>query len=272
MSRTKSILALASGAVFAGSAAQASVTPFPTATSPAGSPTLLAQTTYSGTAGAGATGTNLGGAATDDPNLNTPPGWCTYDIQIVVSSATIQDRWASADLRAVLGTGMFYIPPSQDSNGLQIPAVRNAVGSRFLQVDTMVMVPIFNATRTTILGKSTFAPASQTGVIFPSNGANFPDQNDPNGTAFEPANDMKIVDAAWGDVNAASQTAGSNGTFTIARLTVKAGSTGTFLGRVGSTANPSNPVSFTYVLGIPEPTSVALMGIGLGAVALRRRK
>lgn len=266
MSRTKSMLALASGAVFAGAAAQASVTPLP-------GPTLVGMTPYAGTVGTGQTGTNLGGAATDDPSLNTPPGWCTYDIQVVVSSATGQDRWASADLRASLGAGgMFYIPPAQDSNALQIPAVRNAVGSRYLQVDTMVMVPIFNATRTTILGKSTFAPASQNGVVFPSNGANFPDANDPNGTAFEPANDMRLVDVAWGDVNAAQQPAGSNGTFTIARLTVKSGSTGTFLGRVGSTANPSNPVSFTYVLGIPEPTSVALMGIGLGAVALRRRK
>jgi len=256
------MLALATGAVFAGSAAQASVTP-------AGNLVPIAPP-YAGNNGTGVTGTNLTGALADDPSL---AGFCTYDIQVIVSSATGQDRWASADLRGILGgTSMFYIPPSQDSNGLQIPAVRNAVGSRYLQVDTMVMVPIFNATRTTILGKSTFAPASQVGVIFPSNGSNFPDQNDPNGTAFEPANDMKVVDVAWGDVNAAGQPGGSNGTFTIARLTVKSGSTGTFIGRVGSTGNPSNPISFTYVLGVPEPTSVALMGIGLGAVALRRRK
>jgi hypothetical protein len=263
MSRTKSMLALASGAVFVGSAAQASVTPAPSL--------LLLAPPYTGTVGAGVTATNLGGAATDDPSLTS--GWCTYDIQVIVSSATGQDRWASGDLRAKLAPGgVFYIPPAGDSNGLQIPAVRNATGSRYLQVDTFVDVPIFNATRTTILGKSTFAPASQQGTVFPSNGANFPDANDPNGTAFEPANDMTLVDVAWGDVNAASQTAGSNGTFTIARLTVKVGSTGTFIGRVGSTGAPSSPVSFTYILGIPEPTSVALMGLGLGAVAMRRRK
>jgi len=263
MSRTKSMLALASGAVLAGSAAQASVTPVPTLV-PVAPP-------YAGTVGSGATATNLTGAATDDPML--PAMWCTYDIQVVVSSATGQDRWASADLRAQLSPGgMFYIPPSSDSNGLQIPAVRNATGTRYLQVDTMVMVPIFNATRTTILGKSTFAPASQVGTVFPSNGSNFPDANDPNATAFEPANDMRLVDVAWGDVNAAGQPAGSNGTFTIARLTFKVGSSGTFIGRVGSTGNPSNPVSFTYVVVTPEPTSVALMGLGLGAVALRRRK
>lgn len=247
MSRTKSMLALASGAVLAGTAAQASVLPGP-----------LVLVPYTA------------GQLADDPTL---ANFQTYDIQVIVSSATAQDRWASADLRAQLSPGgMFYIPPDQDANGLQIPAVRNATGSRYLQVDTMVMVPIFNATRTTILGKSTFAPASQVGTVFPSNGSNFIDQNDPNATAFEPANDMRLVDAAWGDVNAAGQPAGSNGTFTIARLTFKVGSSGTFIGRVGSTGNPSNPVTFTYLVVIPEPTSVALMGLGLGAVALRRRK
>jgi len=249
MSRTKSMLALASGTVLAGTAAQASVTPLPNL--------VLVSPPYTA------------GQLADDPSLS---GFCTYDIQVVVSSATAQDRWASADLRAQLSPGgMFYIPPTTDSNGLQIPAVRNATGTRYLQVDTMVDVPIFNATRTTILGKSTFAPASQSGTVFPSNGSNF-HIGDPNGTVFEPANDMTLVDAAWGDVNANLQPAGSNGTFTIARLTLKLGSQGTFIGRVGSTANPSNPVTFTYVLVTPEPTSVALMGLGLGAVALRRRK
>jgi hypothetical protein len=248
MSRTKSMLALATGAVFVGSAAQASVTPAPSL--------VLVSPPYTA------------GQLADDPSL---AGYCTYDVQVIVSSATAQDRWASGDLHAQLSSGTFYIPPAGDQNALQIPAVRNATGSRYLQVDTMVDVPIFNATRTTVLGKSTFAAASQQGPFFPSNGSNF-HTGDPNGTTFEPANSMTLVDVAWGDVNAASQVAGSNGTFTIARLTVKIGATGTFLGRVGSTGNPSNPVSFTYILGVPEPTSVALLGMGLGAVALRRRK
>jgi hypothetical protein len=251
MSRTKSMLALATGAVFIGSAAQASVTPLGNLVSVA--PPYTA------------------GQLADDPTL---ANFCTYDIQVVVDSSAGQDRFASADLRAQLAAGgMFYIPPSGDGNFLQIPSVRNATGSRFLQVDTFVDVPIFNATRGGILGKSKFAPASQSGVIFPSNGSNFIDENDPNGTAFVPANDMLLVDVAWGDSAAALQAAGSNGTFTIARLTVKSGSTGTFIGRVGSTLNPNNPITFTYILGVvPEPTSVALMGLGLGAVALRRRK
>jgi len=258
MSRTKSMLALATGAVFVSTAAQASVTPLYPNGSTFG--VNVAPTSPPYTAG----------QLTDDPNL---ANYCTYDIQVVVNSSAGQDRWASADLRAQLAPGgMFYIPPAQDSNFLQVPSVRNATGSRYLQVDTFVDVPIFNATRGGILGKSKFAPASQSGEVFPSNGSNLLDPNDPNGTAFVPANDMLLVDVAWGDSAAALQAAGSNGTFTIARLTVKNGSMGTFIGRVGSTLTPNAPVTFTYFLVIPEPTSMALMGLGLGAVALRRRK
>jgi len=250
MSRTKSMLALATGAVFVSTAAQASVVPQPSL--------VLVSPPYTA------------GQLADDPNL---ANFCTYDIQVIVNSSAGQDRWASADLRAQLAPGgMFYIPPSGDSNTLQLPSVRNATGSRFLQVDTFVDVPVFNATRGGILGKSKFAPVSQSGEVFPSNGSNLLDPNDPNGTAFVPANDMTLVDVAWGDSAAALQAAGSNGTFTIARLTVKNGSQGTFIGRVGSTLTPNAPITFTYFLVVPEPTSMALMGLGLGAVALRRRK
>lgn len=276
MSRTKSMLALAAGAVLAGSAAQASVTPLPTLVFrniPSNGPET-GQPSPSATSNA--VDVIQAGALTDDPSLSN---FCTYDIQVVVvtPSSTQQDRWASGDLRAKLTTGMFYIPPDQDANFLQAAGTRNAVGARYLQVDTFVDVPSFNATRSagSILGRSKFAPTTQTTEIFPSNGSNLLDPADPNGTAFVPANDMMLVDVGWGDVNAANQGSTANGTFTIARLTVKKGSTGTFIGRVGSLLDPNNPITFTYILGggvIPEPTSVALMGLGLGAVALRRRK
>jgi len=243
MPRTKSILALAGGAGLANGAALASVIPAPN----------LAFVPYTA------------GQLADDPTL---VNFNTFDIQVVVSS----DRYSSADLRARLAPGgAFYIPPSQDSNAIQIPFLRNATGSRYLQVDTMVMAPIFNATRTIILGKSTFAPASQPRLIFPSNGSNFLDTNDPNGTAFEPANDMSLIDVSWADVPDVQQPGTSNGTFTIARLTIKVGSSGTFIGRVGSTGNPTHDVSFTYIFGVPEPASVSLMAAGLGAIALRRK-
>jgi hypothetical protein len=270
------MLALAAGTVITGTAAQASVLPLPN----------LVQVLVPSV---GANPTVQAGAATDQTAANAADplsNYCTYDIQVVVTtpSASQQDRWASADLRAQLGAGMFYIPPNNpgdpttpvDNNYLQAPGLRNLPGQRYLQVDTMVMSPIASASRGGVLGKSTFAPATQPGEIFPSNGANFLDPADTNNTTFLPANSMMLVDVAWGDSTAGTQPAGSNGTFTIARLTVKVGTNGTFIGRVGSTLNPSNPVSFTYVLGgvavTPEPTSVALLGLGLGAVALRRRK
>jgi hypothetical protein len=266
MSRTKSMLALAAGSVFAGSAAQASVTPLPNLV-PVAIPSSTGTYAQAGSPQVG------GSQGADDAAL---AGFCTYDIQVVVSSTSSSiDRFSSADLRAQLGIGgMFYIPPSNsgaptDSNVIQVAGTRNAVGKRYLQVDTMIMVPSVSS-GISIQNKSTFAPASQTGQVFPSNGSNLFDQASPNQTAFLPANDMSLVDSSW-TVNVPNNTP-TSGTFTIARLTIKQGSSGTFIGRIGSLLAPSNPVTFTYVLGVPEPTSVALMGLGLGAVALRRRK
>src|SRR6476661_3342858 len=110
MNRAKSILALASGAALIGSAADASVIPYPTLVPVPHTAEQVA----------------------DDPLL---ANYCMFDLQVVVSSATIQDRWASAGLRAQLKTGKFYIPPSNDSNRLQIPSVRETPGLRFLQMD-----------------------------------------------------------------------------------------------------------------------------------------
>jgi hypothetical protein len=272
------MLAIAAGTVVAGAAANASVTPLPNLTLVTPAPT---QTT--GTPALTST------AQVDDPGLS---GYCTYDVQVVVSSASGPDHWASGDLRAQLGGGgKFYIPPGApfefDSDGnpgvfqavdqnFYQPSGNRAAPKRYLNADTMIVLPVSTAgSNGNILGKSAYAPASETGVTFPSNGSNFLTAfNTTDNTTFRAANSMDLVDVAWGDTGAASNNA-TNGTYTIARLTVKVGSQGTFLGRVGSTLNPTQPVSFTYILGggvIPEPTSVALLGLGLGAVALRRRK
>src|SRR5262245_54210157 len=109
MSRSKPLIALAAASTVAGRVANASGTPFASLVPPPWT----------------------AGQLKDDPTLVNC--W-TFDILVVVSSATGQDRWASADLHATLPAGSsFYIPPSEDSNRLQIPTIRNATGSRYLQ-------------------------------------------------------------------------------------------------------------------------------------------
>src|SRR2546421_6257405 len=100
MSRRKSILALASSAIFVGSVAQASVVPINFNGGPFTGWVMIAPYTA--------------GQLADDPTLSN----CyTFDIQVVVNSSQAQDRWAFADLRLkTYGSGKFYIPPAGDSN------------------------------------------------------------------------------------------------------------------------------------------------------------
>jgi len=138
-------------------------------------------------------------------------------------------------------------------------------------MDTVVMSPVFDATRGAIVGKSVFAPASQAGPVFPSNGSNFVDPNDPSGTTFLPANSMDIVDVAWGDNQAAFYSDNADGTFTIARLSIHVGAFFVLQGRVTSSLDPSHPSTFV-ISDLPEPASVGVLAVSIGAVALRRRR
>jgi hypothetical protein len=257
------MVALAAGSVLSGTATQASVIPLPNLV-PVVIPSGTGSYSQAGSPGVG------GFQGTDDPSLS---GYCTYDIQVVISSASGVDRFASADLRAQLSAGgQFYIPPSNDSNFVQPVAARNSAPTRFLQVDTMIMVPGVSSA-IAIFGKSAFAPMSQTGAVMPSNGSNLLDPYIPNGTVFEPANSMRLVDASWVTPN--SNVTPTTGTYTIARLTFKmeAGEQCTFIGRVGHYLNPSTPVSFTYIVGVvPEPTTVGVFCLATGSIALRRRR
>jgi len=244
------MLAAAVGSVLAGSASYAAITPQISGPINAGTAALVA-----------------------DPTL---ANYVSFDLQVNLTGG---DKWASSDMRVTSLNGQkFYIPPGDgtDDNIVKPASTRNAAATAYYQNDNYVAAPVLNTTRVNVLGKSSRAPAAQPNVAtFPSNGHNFFDGNDPNGTAFEPANDQMLIDISWGDLNVNSNTA--TGVQAIARITVSKNlspnaNLAVVVGNMKRAAAPSEDNFFTFTLAVPEPASVALMSLGLGAVALRRRK
>src|SRR5205814_3342698 len=138
-------------------------------------------------------------ALSADPSLSN---YKTYDLQVVVGSG---DDWAAADLKANLSSGSFYVPSSFNSNYVQ----KNVWASHpNIEFDTFITAP--NFTTPVVLGRSTY-PNPQTG---------------------DPIFNSTTVDAAWGDFPNTGA-----GTFTVARLTISNGATGTIQGRFGHTAD-----------------------------------
>jgi hypothetical protein len=214
------------------------------------------------------------GARQDDPSLWNYVG---FDLQVSIDSG---DHWAGADLRAVLfGSAKYYVPPANDSNTAASVAQRNTVGTRYLRDDTMVFAPGLNGSRVSIVGSSSRKSPPDAIPTFPSDGNNFFDPNDPNGTATNPANDRMLVDVQWQDNTASTNS--STGVQSIARLTFldrpAYHSDGEVWGyvvyRVRGTNVPGYSNYATFLLGefVPEPASACLMSLGLGAIALRSR-
>jgi uncharacterized protein (DUF2141 family) len=135
----------------------------------------------------------------------------TFDLQVTLSTG---DDWASGDLKLTLSGGTFYIPASSDSDHAQASSWSTKPN---LQYDTFVTGPKFSTPL--ILGRSYL-------------------------TGFgDPVFSSTQVDVAWGDlINTGA------GIFTIARLTMSSGATGTVQGRVASITKPNNPTTFSFNL------------------------
>jgi hypothetical protein len=179
-------------------------------------------------------------AKTADPNLNN---FTSYDLRVTVTGQNAAGNapadWTSADLRALLTAGTFYVPAA--GNG-------NTANSAFwalapnLEYDTFVTAPNFGAT--TVLGR-----------FQPPGGA---------GTETFSATDVNV---SYGDLANTG-----NGTFTIARLTVSNGAVGTVSGNVYDSFGGNAPTPFTATIPVPEPTTLGLAGAALGLLATRGRR
>jgi len=217
--------------------------------------------------------------------------YSSYDLKVSISST---DHWAGQDARVELisapGT-LFAAQPGTGQYGNGDFKTSSSAPTRYLASDTAMMYP-GPAGGFKALGSSSLKPGGADGTpTLPSNGFNTttgvdPDTGDP--TSFAPANDQRILDASWGDTGAASGP--NNGLFSTLRITLPTAPAGyawtdvapasqsqiwaQVRGQVKelSDANYRGNYAFYLAAPIPEPTSIALMGLGLGAATLRRRK
>lgn len=144
-------------------------------------------------------------AKTADSNLNN---YTSYDLQVTVTG---DNDWASGDLKAVLTSGTFYVPSSNNSNTAQKGQWNSKPN---LEFDNFVTAP--NYDDPIVLGS--YSPGSNTPVM----------------TSTE----LNIV---WGDFANTGP-----GTYVIARITASNNAVGTIEGRVGNPQDPNNPQYYSY--------------------------
>jgi hypothetical protein len=184
-----------------------------------------------------------------DPTL---AGYSTYDLQVSIDAG---DHWAGASSRMDLhGTGgAFYTPAAFDAD-TGVSQFASVFAN--LAFDTFVTKPVLDPNNISI-------PGGSNSDVFPG--------SRPTATMPQTGNDRQLFDITWGDTGATNNPA--TGVQTIARLTIAktAGSLAPafIIGKVTGTANPSESNFFSY--NLPEPTSLAVMSLGLGVVGLRRR-
>jgi hypothetical protein len=201
-----------------------------------------------------------------DPNL---ANFRTYDLQVTQSGS---DHWAGTDLRVGLESGKFYVPPTNDQRW-----AKSNLWTLFpnLAYDTFITSPDSLANPSSADG--TPAPGSHLIVL---GEASYPTLGTPGapGTMPDATNDKTKIDIAYGDLYVTQSTFG-DGTNTVARLTVSNDAVATVGGRVTGThtVNGTRVDSFYFpaafrITAVPEPTTLGALTLGLGALAVRRRK
>jgi len=184
-------------------------------------------------------------AVANDPRLANS---VTYDMVVATNGG---DDWLSAEIHGVAGNGAtYYDSNSNDSNFMQSAFWGFVPQLRF---DT-ALGPNGNGNNVTILG------AFQGGPGGGPSGSSVSTFSGSNHTVW----DMDV-----GDTETTTNTS-----FTLYRFTIlNAGATGTYFNLDGNVSSTNvSQQTFHFQLPVPEPMSAGMLALGLGAVALRRRK
>jgi hypothetical protein len=190
---------------------------------------------------------NIPTAATNaDPNLN---GAISVSLMVTLSGGSQYNVSGLNINQSTFGGAPFTV---YNTPGAQFGS-DNAPNPAFFAIFPQVEYDTYVTTTNGAAGSSAAIPGTYSGA--------------PGPAVFGPDR----VDVAWG----ATPNTGSNGTFEIARVTLKGpfipGST-PVSGEVRDSLNPNTAVPVpAFPFAIPEPTTLGLAALGLGLMGLRRR-
>lgn len=202
--------------------------------------------------------TPTAGAITDDSQLL---GRVTN--QMIVNVPAGQD-WTNSKIRITLIAGTVYnATPNQD----EVPEGESGPGTESNPNSFAFNAPGFRQSRfDSFVNSRNLTPASILGTVNPDG------TDGPAPAIGLRQNNVQLVSVAWGNT-----TGGESGSFSVGQFTLSATANGTFFGQSFDTLNPGVGIPFSGnvvngVMVIPEPASAGLLAVGIGALALRRRR